>query len=268
MLPTNVISKLAEARGHCSTELWGTLIERISQFDARPTPDSISKSTDGLNNPDLAWSLSQAFTQAEDADWREIAGAMVVIDQLVGGKKPFADFVWSGPANGRFSVRRIDQVLYDLIANAQRRILLVTFAAHRIAHLCAHLSTAVRRGVELTLIIEREDESEGQLSVDALNAFLSLPLERTKILYWPNDKRERNQAGRPGKLHAKCAIIDDVAFIGSANFTDDAFNRNMELGAIIKEPILVETLYSHFNELYNAGTLRVFDPQKPQEFLG
>jgi cardiolipin synthase A/B len=214
-----------------------------------------------LNNPDLAWSLCQAFSLAKETAWREIAGAMVVIDQLVGGKRPFADFIWSGPANGRFPVRRIDQVLYDLIAAAQRRILLVTFAAHRIAHLCAHLSTAVRRGVELTLIVEREDDSEGQLSVDALRAFRGLPLEKTKILYWPIDKRDRNEAGHPGKLHAKCAIVDDTAIVGSANFTDDAFNRNMELGIVLHEPSLVQTLFGHFDELFQKGVLRAFDPR-------
>lgn len=267
MLTTNVISKLAEARGRCTAKLWDKLIERVSQLETVPTPDSISRSIEGLNNPDLAWSLSQAFSLANETAWREIAGAMVVIDQLVGGKRPFVDFVWSGPANGRFPVRRIDQMLYDLIASAQRRILLVTFAAHRIAHLCAHLSTAVRRGVELTLIIEREEDSEGQLSVDALRAFRELPLERTKILYWPIDKRERNAAGYPGKLHAKCAVVDDTAIVGSANFTDDAFNRNMELGVVLKEPNLVESLYSHFNELRQKGILRGFDPTKVDKIV-
>jgi cardiolipin synthase len=265
LIPPTVISKLAEARGRCSTELWGNLIERVSKFEARPTSESISNSTDGLKNPDLAWSLSQAFSQAQEADWREIAGAMMVIDQLVGGKEPLAEFIWSGPANGRFPVRRIDQVLYDLTGVAQQRVLLVTFAAHRIAHLCAHLSAAVRRGVELTLIVEREDDSEGQLSVDALRAFRQLSLEKTKILYWPIDKSERNEAGHPGKLHAKCAIIDDVAIVGSANFTNDAFNRNIELAVILREPNLVEALFSHFYELNQRRIFRVFDPIKKND---
>jgi cardiolipin synthase len=264
MLSAKVIAALAEARGHCTSELWGKLIERTALLDTCPDPHSISKATEGLNNPDLAWSLSEAFSLAKQTSWREIAGAMVVIDHLVGGRKPLADFMWSGPANGRFPVRRIDQVLYDLIAVAQRRILLVTFAAHRIAHLCVHLSTAVSRGVELTLIVEREDDSEGQLSVDALRAFRELPLERTKILYWPIDKRDRNETGHPGKLHAKCAIMDDTAIVGSANFTDDAFNRNMELGIVLREPTLVEALFSHFTELFQRGVLRVFDPRESQ----
>ena len=34
------------------------------------------------------------------------------------------------------------------------------------------------------------------------------------------------------KLHAKLAIIDDVALISSAILTNDAFNRNLEIGVI------------------------------------
>ena len=45
-------------------------------------------------------------------------------------------------------------------------------------------------------------------------------------------------AGRPGKLHVKCAIVDDVALVGSANLTDDAFNRNMELACWSENPRL------------------------------
>lgn len=54
-------------------------------------------------------------------------------------------------------------------------------------------------------------------------AFRAVPAAQTRIYYWPLAQRERNQSGRPGKQHAKCAIVDDVALVGSANLTDDAF---------------------------------------------
>ena len=68
--------------------------------------------------------------------------------------------------------------------------------------------------MKLTLIVESEAESEGQLTRDAVAAFQNVPCSGTKIYYWP-EKRDANQAGRPGKLHTKCAIIDDVALIGT-----------------------------------------------------
>ena len=249
MLSSKTVSALTEARRHCTADVWRQLIERISFSEAYPTRESIAQATAGLANSHTAWLLSEAFLSGLDTKWSQIAGGMLAIDYFIGQNGPIADFIWTGPANGRFPVRRIDQVLYDLIAAAQRRILLVTFAAHRIKHLCEHLLAAVARGVELTLIVERENESEGQLSVDAFRAFQMLPLERTRVLYWPIEKRERNEAGRPGKLHAKCAIVDDTALVTSANFTDDAFNRNIELGIMLREPALVEGLFSHFEEL-------------------
>jgi phosphatidylserine/phosphatidylglycerophosphate/cardiolipin synthase-like enzyme len=53
----------------------------------------------------------------------------------------------------------------------------------------------------------------------------------------------------------KCAMIDDIALIGSANLTDDAFNRNMELGIIVRERLAVNSISDHFQELIQAKIL-------------
>jgi phosphatidylserine/phosphatidylglycerophosphate/cardiolipin synthase-like enzyme len=180
---------------------------------------------------------------------------MAAVDALAGGASPSTEIIWTGPGNNRFPVRRIDQVLYDLVSKASRRIILVTFAAHRVRLLCEHLTQAIRRGVDLTLIVESEGESEGQLTHDSIAAFKDVPTTRTHIYYWPLQKRERNQAGRPGKLHVKCAIVDNAALIGSANFTDDAFNRNMELGMLVRDAETVLALAEHFQELIRCGEL-------------
>lgn len=58
------------------------------------------------------------------------------------------------------------------------------------------------------------------------------------------------------KLHVKCAVIDDTAIIGSANLTDDAFNRNMEMGVIIKDPGSVANIREHFETLTRNGILK------------
>jgi phosphatidylserine/phosphatidylglycerophosphate/cardiolipin synthase-like enzyme len=157
------------------------------------------------------------------------------------------ELLWAGPSPAnQIPARRIDQVLYDLIGEAQREVMLVTFAAAKIDRLASVLIGAMRRQVPVHLILEFEEASEGQLSYDALRAFPEHLVEGAKIYCWPVDKRERNQAGRPGKLHAKTAVIDDTVVISSANLTDDAFNRNLELGARIvggKFPDLVRAYF-------------------------
>ena len=235
--------------------IWQQLASTLAGSDASPTTASIRETTTGLLSRDAAWILAQAFEKADAVRWSEIAAAMVAVDCLAGDTAPLTEIIWTGPANNRFPVRRIDQVLYDLISQSQSRVVLVTFAAHRIRHLCTHLMQAVERGIELTLIVESEDESEGQLTHDAIDAFRDIPHERMQIYYWPLRERERNQAGRPGKLHMKCAIVDDAALIGSANLTDDAFNRNMELGMLVRDKSTVDSLSEHFTELIRAKIL-------------
>ncbi len=62
--------------------------------------------------------------------------------------------------------------------------------------------------------------------------FLLICKRRLRSFYWPVEKRELNQFGKPGKLHAKAAVIDKQALLSSANLTDDAFLRNLELGVL------------------------------------
>lgn len=191
----------------------------------------------------------KALKLRDDCSWTQVSAVLSSVDALFEADAHHMTPVWSGPANGVFPVRRFDQVLYDLIAQAHERILIVTFAAHKVGHLCDHLQAAVARGVSLTLILETAEASEGQLSFDALNAFSVLPKGSYSVYYWPLDCRPRNSAGRPGKLHVKCAVVDSTALVGSGNLTDDAFNRNMELGLLVNDASTADALHSHFAAL-------------------
>lgn len=255
MLPRQLVAALIEARRQMPGEAWQSVTEQLTPFPANPDPSSIRQATAGLVNRDAAWILDEAFRQNCQVKWAEIAVAMGAVDCFVDAGTPLLELIWTGPPNKRFPVRRLDQVLYDLVVKARSRIVLVTFAAHRVPHLCEHLAAAVKRGVHLTLIVESEGESEGQLTHDAVSAFKNVPTSGTNIYYWPLAKRERNQTGRPGKLHMKCAIIDEVALIGSANLTDDAFNRNMELGIVIRERSTVKSISEHLAELIQGKVL-------------
>ena len=82
------------------------------------------------------------------------------------------ELLWAGPSPAnKVPARRIDQALYDLIANAKQEILLITFAAAKIKRLTDELWKAAQRGVKIRLILEFEDSSEGQLSFDAMKTF-------------------------------------------------------------------------------------------------
>lgn len=189
----------------------------------------------------LSWTLSTSFTSYHQ--WQA--------EQRI-------ELLWAGPSPAEhISARRIDQALYDLISNAKREILLVTFAAAKIERLTSELLKAVHRGVNVRLILEFEQSSEGQLSYDALKAFPPVLVSGAEVYCWPVEKRERNQAGRPGKLHAKVAIIDDTVLVSSANLTDDAFNRNLELGVMVRDREFLLSVQSHLTALIADKTLEL-----------
>ena len=185
----------------------------------------------------------------------------LLFDVGVWQQEQHIELLWTGPSPAsQIPARRIDQVLYDLIGSAKRDILLVTFAAHKISRLTDGLVKAIGRGVPVRLILEFEETSQGQLSMDALNAFPEAIRQRSQIYYWPLDKRERNAYGKPGKLHAKVAVIDHQAVLSSANLTDDAFTRNLELGALFSSEEILERLRRHFDSLCADGTLKLWLP--------
>jgi phosphatidylserine/phosphatidylglycerophosphate/cardiolipin synthase-like enzyme len=254
-LPPEFIDKLRVIRERIPRHVWLSLAESCRIASGEPTGTAASNIAGSFLNPDQSWALRQALKHHIFSSWAEIATAFEVIDAWVSSSPQILDIVWSGPANGTFPIRRIDQVLYDLLAKAKQRIFLVTFSAHRVPLLCEHLSNAIDRGVEVTLLLESEQASAGQLSFDAAKAFKDVCLEKVRLLHWPLENRDRNQAGKPGKLHVKCAVIDNTAIIGSANLTDDAFNRNMEMGVVIKDPRTVADILGHFETLIQNGTI-------------
>jgi len=58
-------------------------------------------------------------------------------------------------------------------------------------------------------------------------------------------------------LHAKCVVIDhEQAFVSSANFTEAAQQRNIEVGVLIRSRAFTTRLVEHFEALASAGLLK------------
>lgn len=256
MVTRDFIQAILEARHRFSTDQWNRLVKGIEDRGAGREELDVATLLPDVLNSEAIWLLNRGLRLRGSCTWAQVAAVLATTDVLVDNAGVKVTPVWTGPANGAFPVRRFDQVLYDLVAQATHRILIVTFAAYRVGHLCEHLAAAVQRGAKLTLVMEGEESSGGQLSHDALNAFESLRNTGCAIYYWPLERRERNVAGRPGKLHAKCAVVDGTALVGSGNLTDDAFNRNMELGLVVSGVTTANSVYDHFMALIEQGELK------------
>jgi phosphatidylserine/phosphatidylglycerophosphate/cardiolipin synthase-like enzyme len=57
-------------------------------------------------------------------------------------------------------------------------------------------------------------------------------------------------------LHAKCIVVDrKELFVSSANFTEAAQERNLEVGLLIRSLIVAERVQGHFEALLDANLL-------------
>jgi cardiolipin synthase len=261
MIPSALVgdidSLVRRAHRHWLQTVCATLDQAPESTDA----GSLIANLPATNNSDVAHCLANVIRQAEGVlSWKVLGASIDLCNSLFSRwqQEQHIELLWTGPSPAsQIPARRIDQVLYDLIASAEREILLVTFAAHKISRLTDGLAKALDRKVHVRLILEFEETSQGQLSMDAINAFPEVIRQRAQIYYWPLDKREHNAHGKPGKLHAKAAIIDDQVVLSSANLTDDAFNRNLELGTLIHSGDILHRLREHFDGLCVNGTLKL-----------
>src|SRR5262249_10911868 len=76
-----------------------------------------------------------------------------------------------------------------------------------------------------------------------------------EVFYEPRSL-EQDQQNR-SSLHAKCIVVDRrCAFVSSANFTQAAQNRNIEVGVLIRSPRFSSQLVSQFERLAATAILR------------
>lgn len=173
-----------------------------------------------------------------------------------GRATPDVQLVWTGPDTPKASPRDTLPQMLEMIGRAEKSILLVTFAAFKANQIMAALHAAAGRGVKLMIVVESADDSAGQLTHDSWKAFPKSLVNTGCVWFWPIARRTRNQKGLPGKLHAKCLVVDDrEALVSSANLTDDAMERNIEIGLRCCGPV-AEELTSKFQSLIELGQLK------------
>src|SRR5262249_18043136 len=118
------------------------------------------------------------------------------------------ELVWTGPGTGVVPFRRTEQAILQVLDSAQERITLVSYAVYRIPHVCGALVRAARRGVRITVIVETREKLEGENEYSTLRALGEEVAGCSAVYYWPKEKRGRDDNGKLGILHVKCAVAD------------------------------------------------------------
>lgn len=103
------------------------------------------------------------------------------------------------------------------------------------------LGGAVKRGVAVTVILEREYEPASSLNRD--NRETATRLKRGGVKVYFDSPRQRT--------HTKTAVIDGrYVFVGSHNLTNSALKYNNELSVVIDSPELAKEMLEYLRGLY------------------
>lgn len=238
----------AEACLKLVEELPGSLVESlIGQLRGRVPPAMPNPGYQGRVDEFLR---SHSGTRVELAPMLEVALAAKRSRQT-------AELVWTGPSTPVVPVRRTEQVLCDLIRCAEQRLTMTSFGIFQVPRLVEDLERSLERGVALRIVLgDREAHSDQE--IDRQRQQLGRAVATgASLLQWPTERRPRDEQGHAGLMHVKAAVADSkVAFLTSANLTEAALERNMELGVLIRGGGLPAAIDRLIDTLVESGELQ------------
>ncbi len=179
-------------------------------------------------------------------------------------RTPKPDLVWSGPEVPGLHARDTRRVYEELLGCAERSIMASTYAffdgPKAFEVLARRMESRPTLRVTLLLNIQRK-RSDTTASDQLVRRFA----DRFWNTDWPGslhpsvfyDPRSLDLEGAGGVLHAKAVVADDEAvFVSSANLTEAALDRNIELGVLIRDRAFALTIGSYFRNLIDRDLLK------------
>jgi cardiolipin synthase A/B len=207
-------------------------------------------------SPNLIQGLAKALKEAPGLSPAELATmfrASSATASLV-ARTSSLELVWTGPATGIVPIRHTAQVLTGLIDEARERIFIVSFVAYNVPSILAALNRALDRGVSLDVLLEASTAQGGTVTIDS-TSLLKTKLPRARFYYWD---KPANDPIAHASVHAKCAVADgSVAFVTSANMSEAAMDRNMEVGILVRGGSVPGQLDRHLNALITTKHLKL-----------
>lgn len=195
----------------------------------------------------------------------------MMLAMLADGKAPsratddVVDLVWTGPEAPETPSRDTGVVVRELFTAAHEHVLVAGYAVYQgkevFRALAERMDASPELKVEMYLDIQR-GHKDTTIADDLVRRFADRfktkewPGKRMPDIYYDTRALELDRT-KKAALHAKCVVVDrSVAFVSSANFTEAAQNRNIEVGALIKSPSYAARLVHHFQALTTAGLLK------------
>lgn len=246
-LAAPALRQMAEAVAATDGQTWsqrkGRLQAALVQPAAQKEALQITAAWQAMARPPAAEAVALAILSAV-----QVQTAMAERQQI--------ELVWTGPATTQVPMRATDQVLLGLIGDATQRLDIMSFAVHQLPSVSAALVEAADRAVDLRIYLETPDSSLGKMATNTIRNLGQGVAARAKIYVWPQSRRKRSVLGATGLLHAKLAVADGrLLFVSSANLTEHALHRNMEMGLLVRGGEQPAQVVRHLDALVQGGVL-------------
>jgi phosphatidylserine/phosphatidylglycerophosphate/cardiolipin synthase-like enzyme len=189
-----------------------------------------------------------------------LAALDLALDERACAERVILELVWSGPQTTAPQTRDTAIVLAELFERARRRIMVAGYVFTHGTSILRPLHQALTRGASARMFLDIPGEAS---SVDGIPDFAARAVRDFVGRNWPfgppypaffYDPRTATP-GLNALLHAKCAVVDGrYALVTSANFTNAAQTRHVEVGVLIDDEAFALRLEGHFNALVAQQT--------------
>ena len=175
------------------------------------------------------------------------------------------ELVVSGPDTPGTPTGDTAAAMHALISEAVEEVLIVGYAIHQGRRLFAPIVERMRALPNLRVVfclnIARQwgDKTRAESLVARFRAeFVEKHWPWKELPHLRYDPRAlETETVKRASLHAKCVVVDRAAaLISSANFTEAAQHRNIEVGLLVRHAALTQRLAGYFDELYTLGILK------------
>ncbi|MEQ8763220.1 MAG: DISARM system phospholipase D-like protein DrmC [Planctomycetota bacterium] len=192
------------------------------------------------------------------------AAAWIRAVEKARSRTPMPDLVWTGPEVPGVHARDTYQVFEELLGSAEHSIWASTYlyfdAPKAFQTLARRMDERPELKVTLFLNIRRHkndtstpDEIVRRFKDRFWNEWPGT--RRPRVFY---DPRSLAPDGETSVLHAKAIVADERwVFITSANFTEAAQKRNIELGVLLEDRALAVSTIEQFGALLVMGSLNL-----------
>lgn len=219
----------------------------------------------------MAGSVASALQELTDQGFT-VQMVSTVIQMLLRQRATLAsnqstiELVTSGPEAPGISNRDTAIVVRELFARAEKSVLVVGYAIYQGKRVFEALAERMRElpdlAVKMCLDVNRDRQDKTPSEI-----VLSRFVQRFKDHQWPSSTRLpqiyfdprsiQNDEQVRSSLHAKVIVVDrKKVFVSSANFTEAAQDRNIEVGLLIESAPVAEKICTHFDTLVDRDILR------------